>query len=83
MIPTFDRPATLLLAALAERTCTLRLEIAIVMLPLSHRIRIAEEIATLDVLSNGRVEFGIWPRHDSDPLLRRAKEPKKRRKPGA
>jgi alkanesulfonate monooxygenase SsuD/methylene tetrahydromethanopterin reductase-like flavin-dependent oxidoreductase (luciferase family) len=49
----------LLLAALAERTRTLRLGIAIVLLPLSHPIRIAEEIATLDVLSNGRVEFGV------------------------
>jgi alkanesulfonate monooxygenase SsuD/methylene tetrahydromethanopterin reductase-like flavin-dependent oxidoreductase (luciferase family) len=49
----------LLLAALAERTRTLRLGIAIVLLPLSHPIRVAEEIATLDVLSNGRVEFGI------------------------
>jgi len=49
----------LMLAALAERTRTLRLGIAIVLLPLSHPIRVAEEIATLDVLSNGRVEFGI------------------------
>src|SRR5712691_1050650 len=53
-------PAPLLmLAALAERTRTLRLGIAIVLLPLSHPIRVAEEIATLDVISNGRVEFGI------------------------
>lgn len=49
----------LMLAALAERTRTLRLGIAIVLLPLSHPVRVAEEIATLDVLSNGRVEFGI------------------------
>src|ERR1700686_2591416 len=49
----------LLLAALAERTRTLRLGIAIVLLPLSHPLRVAEEIATLDVLSNGRVEFGV------------------------
>ncbi len=49
----------LLLSALAERTHTLRLGIAIVLLPLSHPVRIAEEIATLDVLSNGRAEFGI------------------------
>lgn len=49
----------LLLAAIAERTRTLRLGIAIVLLPLSHPLRIAEEVATLDVLSNGRVEFGI------------------------
>jgi alkanesulfonate monooxygenase SsuD/methylene tetrahydromethanopterin reductase-like flavin-dependent oxidoreductase (luciferase family) len=49
----------LLLAALAERTRNLRLGIAIVLLPLWHPLRIAEEIATLDVLSNGRVEFGV------------------------
>src|SRR5215471_14328039 len=49
----------LFLAAVAERTKTLRLGIAIVLLPLSHPIRVAEEIASLDVLSNGRVEFGI------------------------
>jgi alkanesulfonate monooxygenase SsuD/methylene tetrahydromethanopterin reductase-like flavin-dependent oxidoreductase (luciferase family) len=53
-------PAPLLmLAALAERTRTLRLGIAIILLPLSHPLRVAEEIATLDVISNGRVEFGI------------------------
>jgi natural product biosynthesis luciferase-like monooxygenase protein len=49
----------LMLAAIAERTTTLRLGIAIILLPLSHPVRVAEEIATLDVLSNGRVEFGI------------------------
>jgi natural product biosynthesis luciferase-like monooxygenase protein len=53
-------PAPLLmLSAIAERTQHLRLGIAIVLLPLSHPIRVAEEIATLDVISNGRVEFGI------------------------
>jgi alkanesulfonate monooxygenase SsuD/methylene tetrahydromethanopterin reductase-like flavin-dependent oxidoreductase (luciferase family) len=49
----------LLLAAIAERTRNLRLGIAIVLLPLSHPIRVAEDIATLDILSGGRVEFGI------------------------
>jgi natural product biosynthesis luciferase-like monooxygenase protein len=49
----------LLLAAIAERTRTLRLGVAIVLLPLSHPLRVAEEVATLDVLSNGRVEFGV------------------------
>jgi alkanesulfonate monooxygenase SsuD/methylene tetrahydromethanopterin reductase-like flavin-dependent oxidoreductase (luciferase family) len=49
----------LMLAAIAERTQSLRLGIAIVLLPLSHPLRVAEEIATLDVISNGRVEFGI------------------------
>jgi len=49
----------LLLAAVAARTRTLRLGTAIVQLPLAHPMRIAEELATLDVLSGGRVEFGV------------------------
>ena len=49
----------LLLAAIAERTRTMRLGTAIVQLPLGHPLRIAEELATLDVLSGGRVEFGV------------------------
>jgi len=49
----------LLLAAIAARTSTLRLGTAIVQLPLAHPLRIAEELATLDVLSGGRVEFGV------------------------
>jgi alkanesulfonate monooxygenase SsuD/methylene tetrahydromethanopterin reductase-like flavin-dependent oxidoreductase (luciferase family) len=49
----------LLLAAIAERTSRLRLGTAIVQLPLAHPMRIAEEIATLDVLSGGRVELGV------------------------
>lgn len=49
----------LLLSAIAERTQKLRLGIGIILLPLSHPVRVAEEIATLDVLSNGRVEFGV------------------------
>ena len=49
----------LLLSAIAERTQRLRLGIGIILLPLSHPVRVAEEIATLDVLSNGRVEFGV------------------------
>lgn len=50
---------TLLLAAIAERTRTLRLGTAVVQLPLNHPVRVAEEIATLDVLSRGRVELGV------------------------
>ncbi|MBM4258179.1 MAG: LLM class flavin-dependent oxidoreductase [Deltaproteobacteria bacterium] len=49
----------LLLSAVAERTTNLRLGIAVILLSLSHPVRVAEEIATLDVISNGRVEFGI------------------------
>jgi natural product biosynthesis luciferase-like monooxygenase protein len=49
----------LFLAAVAARTSTIRLGTAIVQLPLAHPMRIAEELATLDVLSGGRVEFGV------------------------
>ncbi len=53
-------PAPLLmLSAIAERTERLRLGIAIILLSLSHPVRVAEELATLDVISNGRVEFGV------------------------
>jgi alkanesulfonate monooxygenase SsuD/methylene tetrahydromethanopterin reductase-like flavin-dependent oxidoreductase (luciferase family) len=49
----------LLLAAIAARTTTLRLGTAIVQLPLAHPLRVAEELAALDVLSDGRVECGV------------------------
>jgi len=50
---------SMLLAAIAARTERLRLGTAILQLPLAHPLRIAEEIASLDVLSAGRVELGI------------------------
>jgi natural product biosynthesis luciferase-like monooxygenase protein len=50
---------SLLLATIAARTQTLRLGTAIVQLPLNHPLRVAEELATLDVLSGGRVECGV------------------------
>ncbi|MHC4931825.1 MAG: LLM class flavin-dependent oxidoreductase [Planctomycetota bacterium] len=45
-----------LLAAIAERTTTLRLSTAVTLAANLDPIRIAEDYATLDVLSNGRVE---------------------------
>jgi alkanesulfonate monooxygenase SsuD/methylene tetrahydromethanopterin reductase-like flavin-dependent oxidoreductase (luciferase family) len=52
--------APLLLAtALAMRTRTLRIGFSVLVLPLFQPIRLAEEIATLDVLSAGRVDFGV------------------------
>jgi alkanesulfonate monooxygenase SsuD/methylene tetrahydromethanopterin reductase-like flavin-dependent oxidoreductase (luciferase family) len=49
----------LLLAAVAERTSRLRLGTAILLAPLHHPVRLASELATLDVLSAGRVECGL------------------------
>jgi alkanesulfonate monooxygenase SsuD/methylene tetrahydromethanopterin reductase-like flavin-dependent oxidoreductase (luciferase family) len=50
---------SLFLAAVAARTSRLRLGTGITQLPLSHPLRVAEELATLDVLSAGRTELGI------------------------
>ena len=52
-------PSPLLIAAAAQRTKRIRLGVAINLLPLHNPVRMAEDIATLDLLSNGRVEFGV------------------------
>jgi alkanesulfonate monooxygenase SsuD/methylene tetrahydromethanopterin reductase-like flavin-dependent oxidoreductase (luciferase family) len=61
-LPGFSYSSTpeLVLAHLAARTKNIRLGHGIVLLPfrINHPLRVAERIATLDVLSNGRVEFG-------------------------
>ncbi len=49
----------LLLAAIASRTATIRLGTAVTLLPLAHPVRVAEEVATLDVISGGRAECGV------------------------
>lgn len=46
------------LAALSQRTTTMRMGLGVVLLPLHNPFMVAERVATLDVLSNGRVEFG-------------------------
>lgn len=49
----------LVLAAAAQRTRRIRLGFAVMPLPLHHPVHLAERIATLDILSQGRVEIGI------------------------
>ncbi len=58
--PTFSiMPSPLLVAsALAQRTHRIRLGMAVNLLPLHHPLRNAEDAATLDILSNGRLEYG-------------------------
>jgi alkanesulfonate monooxygenase SsuD/methylene tetrahydromethanopterin reductase-like flavin-dependent oxidoreductase (luciferase family) len=46
-------------SAIATRTRRLRVGTAVQVLPLNHPLRIAEEVATLDHISQGRLEFGI------------------------
>lgn len=47
------------LAAVAARTQRLRLGVSIVVLPLEHPLRVAEDAAVVDTLSNERLELGI------------------------
>lgn len=49
----------MLLTALAARTATLRLGTAVIVPPWHNPVLLAEEAATLDLLSRGRLDFGI------------------------
>ena len=48
-----------LLAYLAARTQRIRLGTAVVVLPWHNPVLVAEQVATLDLLSGGRVDFGV------------------------
>jgi alkanesulfonate monooxygenase SsuD/methylene tetrahydromethanopterin reductase-like flavin-dependent oxidoreductase (luciferase family) len=49
----------ILAAAIAGRTRRLKVGTAVLLLPLGNPLRLAEEVATLDHASQGRLEFGI------------------------
>jgi alkanesulfonate monooxygenase SsuD/methylene tetrahydromethanopterin reductase-like flavin-dependent oxidoreductase (luciferase family) len=46
-------------AAIAQRTTTMRIGIAVSILPFGNPVRIAEEYAMVDVLSDGRLDLGV------------------------
>src|SRR5713226_6432860 len=46
-------------AAIAGRTKRVRIGFAVQVLPLIHPLRLAEDVATLDHLSKGRLDFGV------------------------
>ena len=46
-------------AALGARTRTIRIGFSLLLLPLHHPIRLAEELASLDRLTRGRIDFGV------------------------
>ena len=55
----------LVLAYIAARTKHIRLAPAVTVTPLHHPIRVAEQWATLDLLSGGRVDFASGRGYDS------------------
>lgn len=46
-------------AAVAQRTKYMRIGIAVSILPFDNPVRIAEDYAMVDILSNGRLDFGV------------------------
>ncbi len=61
----------LALAYIAARTTAIRLAPAVTVLPLHHPIRVAEQWASLDLLSGGRVDFAAgrgYDRREYEPL---------------
>ena len=58
-LPSFASAPMILATALAARTKRIRVGIAVSLLPLAHPVRLAEESATLDQVSGGRLEFGV------------------------
>ncbi|PKB72161.1 MAG: hypothetical protein BZY87_01685 [SAR202 cluster bacterium Io17-Chloro-G6] len=53
--------------AVAARTKKMRIGFGVYLLPLANPLKVAEEVATLDHISNGRIEFGVgrgtFPEH--------------------
>lgn len=57
----------MVLAALSQRTTRMRLGFGVILLPLHHPFLVAERVATLDVLSRGRADFGCG--HGTSPYI--------------
>jgi alkanesulfonate monooxygenase SsuD/methylene tetrahydromethanopterin reductase-like flavin-dependent oxidoreductase (luciferase family) len=49
----------ILAGALAAVTTRIRIGFSVLLVPLHHPLRLAEELATLDVLSAGRIDVGV------------------------
>ncbi len=58
-IPSVVSAPLIISSAIVTRYERLRVGVAVNVLPLAHPVRVAEEVATLDHISRGRVEFGV------------------------
>jgi len=58
-VPSVVSSPLILAAAIAARTTRIRVGTAVLVLPLGHPVRMAEEVATIDNISLGRLDLGI------------------------
>jgi len=58
-IPSIISVPLIMSTAIAAMTERIRIGAAVNVLPLNHPIRMAEEVATIDHISHGRVDFGV------------------------
>ena len=58
-IPSVVSAPLIISSAIVARYQSLRVGVAVNVLPLAHPVRVAEEVATIDQISRGRVEFGV------------------------
>jgi alkanesulfonate monooxygenase SsuD/methylene tetrahydromethanopterin reductase-like flavin-dependent oxidoreductase (luciferase family) len=64
-------------AAVAVRTSRIRIGTFILLLPYQHPVLVAEEVANVDIFSNGRFDFGIgqgYSHHEFDALCMKRAE---------
>ena len=58
-IPSVVASPLIIATAIAAKTTRIRVGTAVLVLPLGHPVRMAEEVATLDHISQGRFDLGI------------------------
>ena len=58
-VPSVVASPLIIAAAIAARTSRIRVGTAVLVLPLGHPVRMAEEVATIDNISQGRLDLGI------------------------
>jgi alkanesulfonate monooxygenase SsuD/methylene tetrahydromethanopterin reductase-like flavin-dependent oxidoreductase (luciferase family) len=56
---TITPSPNLMIAALSQRTKNMRIGLMVNVVPFNHPLRMAEEAAMLDLLTNGRLELGL------------------------